>query len=620
MGQVITKSRALKLLKKLKIFDQWDAAKWAYRQGWEIDKRNFIFWTVLNILGALIPVYSLRVIKEIIDYITANIAAGSLSDIAWRIGALCGLWVLQSSYHIIPEIIKYTMQTRYSIAMQRRYATFVGTIPLCKFDNSEFAAKISHVGSTCNRLAYVMGGTASFIGAFAGTVGLFWLAFTTSWLLLLIAAVFFAVALVLTGKNYRQHYDFWAVAKLEIRKQDYYAGLITGRESGKEIRAMKLNDFFRNRWRTLTEKLSEMQLDLDMKSAKVNHILGLIHLGFSILILGFGVWLLRRGDIMLGGLVLIWQLHDRLYSSMHSLVRHYMYTLSYLPFMAEQKEVFEMVFDETGLPSREHKEIIPQDPETIFRLENVTFGYNPDQPVLKNISFTVKRGETVALVGDNGAGKTTLIKLLLGLYAPNKGKAFFEGMPYDELTQEYLYSKMGVVFQDFKQYHFTIRENIAFGDIKQLHNDEALMEAARKGQADKLILAQEKGLDTFLGREYEEDGLALSGGEWQRIGVSRAHVSDKEILILDEPAAKLDPVAEMEQFMAIKHSLHGRTAVLVSHRLGFARLADKIVVLKDGEMVELGTHEELMKANRHYAEMFRAQAEWYEGRVTGNGL
>ncbi|MFY9298184.1 MAG: hypothetical protein WAP20_03735, partial [Limnochordia bacterium] len=111
MGQVITKSRALKLLKKLKIFDQWDAAKWAYRQGWEIDKRNFIFWTVLNILGALIPVYSLRVIKEIIDYITANIAAGSLSDIAWRIGALCGLWVLQSSYHIIPEIIKYTMQT-----------------------------------------------------------------------------------------------------------------------------------------------------------------------------------------------------------------------------------------------------------------------------------------------------------------------------------------------------------------------------------------------------------------------------------------------------------------------------------------------------------------------------
>lgn len=179
---------------------------------------------------------------------------------------------------------------------------------------------------------------------------------------------------------------------------------------------------------------------------------------------------------------------------------------------------------------------------------------------------------------------------------------------------------MGVVFQDFKQYHFTIRENIAFGDIKQINNDEVLMEAARKGQADKFIRAQKNGLDTFLGREYEEDGLALSGGEWQRIGVSRAHVSDKEILILDEPAAKLDPVAEMEQFVQIKNSLHGRTAILVSHRLGFARLADKIIVLKDGELVDTGTHEQLMKANRHYAEMFKAQAEWYEGRVTVNDI
>jgi len=276
MGQVITKSRALKLLKKLKIFDQWDAAMWAYRQGWEIDKGNFIFWTTLNILGALIPVYLLRVTKEIIDYISVNITSSSLPDIAWRIALLCCLWILRSSYHIIPDIIRYTMQTRYSIAMQRRYAACVSRIPLCKFDDKDFAAKISHVGSTCSRLAYVMGGTASFIGAVAGTIGLFWMALRTSWILLVIAAIFFIAALILTGKNYRQHYDFWAVAKLESRKQDYYAGLITGRETGKEIRAMKLNDFFRNRWRTLTEKLSEMQLDLDMKSAKVNHILGLI--------------------------------------------------------------------------------------------------------------------------------------------------------------------------------------------------------------------------------------------------------------------------------------------------------------------------------------------------------
>ena len=620
MSQVITENRITRLLKRLKIFDQWEVAKWAYRQGWEIDKRNFIFWTVLNSLGALIPVYLLKVTEQVVDTITINIGAGSLLDITWRVAVLSSLWILRSSYHIIPNIIRYTMQTRYSIAMQRKYAVCVNKIPLCKFDDKDFAAQISHVGSTCSRLAYVIGGTSTFIGAFVGTAGLFWLAFTTSWVLLVIGIVFFIVSLVLTGKIYQQHYDFWSVAKMEHRKQQYYAGLITGRETGKEIRAMKLSDFFRSRWRSLAEKLTGMRLELDLKSNQIRNILNLIYLGFSILILGLGVWLLWNGQIMLGGLVLIWQLHNQLFNSVHTLASEYLYTMRYLPFMAEQKEVFEMVFDETGLPTREHKEIIPKDPETIFHLENVTFGYVPEHTVLKDISLTVKKGETVALVGDNGAGKTTLIKLLLGLYPPRKGKILFDGLPYDQLTQEYLYSKMGVVFQDFKQYHFTIRENIAFGDIKQINNDEVLMEAARKGQADKFIRAQKNGLDTFLGREYEEDGLALSGGEWQRIGVSRAHVSDKEILILDEPAAKLDPVAEMEQFVQIKNSLHGRTAILVSHRLGFARLADKIIVLKDGELVDTGTHEQLMKANRHYAEMFKAQAEWYEGRVTVNDI
>lgn len=231
-----------------------------------------------------------------------------------------------------------------------------------------------------------------------------------------------------------------------------------------------------------------------------------------------------------------------------------------------------MTFDETGLPTRDIKDIVPKKPKEIFALKNVSFGYRENQEVLKNISLTIERGETVALVGDNGAGKSTLIKLLLGLYTPNKGEMRFQGLAYDQLTQEYLYSKLGVVFQDFKQYHFTIRENIAFGDVNQIDKDQVLMNAARKGQAEKLINVQGKGLDTFLGRQFETDGIELSGGEWQRIGVSRAHVSDKDILILDEPAAKLDPVSEMEQFMEIENSLGGRTAVLVSHSLGFARL------------------------------------------------
>jgi len=294
--------------------------------------------------------------------------------------------------------------------------------------------------------------------------------------------------------------------------------------------------------------------------------------------------------------------------------------MSDIPVLKTQKEVYEMSFDETGLPTRESRTIVPADPQEVFAFRNVSFGYLENQEVLYNISFTIRKGEIIALVGDNGAGKSTLVKLMLGLYAPKKGECRFEGIPYSQLTQEYLYSKIGVIFQDFTQYHLTIRENIAFGDIRQLNNDQALMEAAHKGQAEKLINQQAKGLDTFLGRQFIDEGIELPGGEWQRIGLARAHVSDKEVLILDEPAAKLDPVSEMQQFMEIKNSLRGRTAVLVSHRLGFARLADRIFVLCDGQLVEVGTHEQLMQANGHYAQMFRAQAEWYDGSVSYSGI
>ena len=229
----------------------------------------------------------------------------------------------------------------------------------------------------------------------------------------------------------------------------------------------------------MVEKLTGMEIELEIKSNRVRNILALMYLLFTLLILGVGVWLVWRGKILLGGLVIIWQLNDQLFGTVQSLVSHYLYTVGYMPVLANQKEVFEMVFDETGLPTREHKEIKPKEPVTVFRLENVTFGYVPEKTVLRNISFSVNRGETVALVGDNGAGKTTLIKLLLGLYTPNKGRIYFEGLPYQELTQEYLYGKMGVVFQDFGRYQLTVADNIRIGDMYELTESEIITAAKR---------------------------------------------------------------------------------------------------------------------------------------------
>ena len=232
---------------------------------------------------------------------------------------------------------------------------------------------------------------------------------------------------------------------------------------------------------------------------------------------------------------------------------------------------------------------------------------------MQDISLTIHEGESIALVGENGAGKSTLVKLLLGLYEPDEGEIYFKGKNYRELDMNEFVKQIGVVFQDFVHFELLARENIAFGDISKVRDDEALHYATAMGGADNVIKKLPKGLDNYLGRWYEQEGGEMSGGEWQRVAVSRAYISDRKILIMDEPAAALDPIAEMEQFSRIRNKLDKRTSVLISHRIGFARLADKIVVLNKGKIAEYGTHKELTDRNGLYSEMFNNQALWYQG-------
>lgn len=330
MSQEVSKKGLFGFLKQLTIVAEWDVIKWAFAQAWEIDKGNMIFWTILNTLGALIPILVLKITEQVVNSITETVAvAGNITEITWRIGVLTLLWVLQSSYNIIPQIIKYTMQTRYSIAMQGRYAACVNKIPLNKFDEKEFSAQISHVGSTCTRLAYFVGGMTRLIGTIVGISGLLWLAFNTSWIFLLIAVIAIIILLALSTSVVQSHSDFWQVAKMERRKQQYYSGLLTGRESGREIRAMRTAGFFKDRWHSLLEKLTNMEIDLSMKNQHIINTLVLLQIIFSIAILAVGVWLLWQGNIQLGALVMLWQLSSQLFGAIQRLANDYHYPLVY---------------------------------------------------------------------------------------------------------------------------------------------------------------------------------------------------------------------------------------------------------------------------------------------------
>lgn len=238
-------------------------------------------------------------------------------------------------------------------------------------------------------------------------------------------------------------------------------------------------------------------------------------------------------------------------------------------------------------------------------LNNICFSYpNSNEMALYNISLSIKQGEKIALVGANGAGKTTLAKVILGLYNPTHGEIWFD----DRIRVDNMLVECSAVFQNFSKYFFTLRENVAFGDISQINEDKVLLNELTKFDFDLSKL--DISLDTKLGREFE--GMELSGGEWQKIALARGFIKKSNFIILDEPNSGLDPLNESVMFNQFMELLKNCTGIIITHRIGIASLADRIILLENGRILEQGTHGELMKRRGRYSEMFETQSNMYK--------
>jgi ABC-type multidrug transport system fused ATPase/permease subunit len=251
----------------------------------------------------------------------------------------------------------------------------------------------------------------------------------------------------------------------------------------------------------------------------------------------------------------------------------------------------------------------------MIELKNVTKTYPNGTRALHNVDLKIDDGEFVFIVGPNGAGKTTLIKLLTRLYDVTEGEILLDGRDIRAYDLKELYSLYGIIFQDYVKYALSVKENIAFGDISQGIDEQKIKEAAEKSDADEFICKLPDGYDTPLMRIFEENGIELSIGQWQKLSIARAFYKDCDIMILDEPTASLDPLAEQEIFNQFSELSEGKLTLLVSHRLSSATRATKILVLENGELIEEGTHESLMEADGKYALLFRTQAQHYIDNV-----
>jgi ATP-binding cassette subfamily B protein len=242
-----------------------------------------------------------------------------------------------------------------------------------------------------------------------------------------------------------------------------------------------------------------------------------------------------------------------------------------------------------------------------IELKNVSFKYPlTEKIIIKNLNFCIRKGEKIGLVGKNGSGKTTLIKLICGLYRPTEGEILVNEIPIDQYEWESYWRRIGIIFQDYVRFNLSARENIGFGNVEQIDNLPAIRKAAQQAGIDSLIDSLEHKYENYLGRVFM-DGRQLSGGEWQKIALSRAYFRDADLTIMDEPTAFLDPLAEFEVFRVFYDAQEKKASIVISHRFSNVKLADKIYVMENGEVIEAGSHRQLMTKGGTYFHLFKQQ-------------
>jgi ATP-binding cassette subfamily B protein len=605
-----------------RIGELFSTSVWLIKECWQIKKAPIIIYSVLSVVGAFMPMWMLTMLKSIVDKIALSVnKGGGLSEVIPSVVMIAGIIFLMQFYQTFINIQREIFYDTYSNDMLKLNMKLSDTLPIRKFDNPEFCNRYSRFHSSLGLTGIFLADLITLAGYIISLIALLVLAAKTTFIFLLTCSFMLVISMYVNVKAARAESKFWKDSSQKEREVNQLMWLGQDRWIAREVRLLKLADFIVPKWKKLKKELREERFEMRLKCRKAFIFVNAVDSIFQCLTVGIGFYLMLQGKITFGFLIMIWQLAEQLSGRVANFSGLAFELFTNYPKVEVCKNMFvDHDFDSKAPWSFEsiHNDQEPavddsgtETEEPIFQLKKVSFRYN-DADVLKDINLEIPKGQVIALCGTNGAGKSTLIKILLGLYSPTSGVAKFQGKPYSEHSRQHILDQIGIAFQDFSTFLLNLRENIGFGDVRKINDDNLIIEAARKGGAEKVLKKAGYNLDITATREFSDEGLELSGGEWQRVAVARAHMSDKEIIIMDEPAAKLDPLAELEQFNNIRQMINGRTAILVSHRIGFARLADRIIVVKNGQIVEDGSHQELMNARGEYANMFAKQAQWYD--------
>ena len=585
----------------------------ALKLVWQASPLATLGLAFLTLAGALLPATQAWVGKLIVDGVVASIQGGQDPDqvraVFYYLVLELILFLLSTALNHSRRLIQQLIQLQLANRIRAEIIRKALTLDLAFFEHPDYYDRLQNArreGSykpveLINDTFQIVQNTITLI-SFAALMLRF-----SPWLVVILLATS-VPAFIAETRFSEQGFRLLTRRAPETRQINYLARLLTEDSAAKEIKLFDLGNRLLARYTTLFAKFFEEDKSLAVRRAAVGFSLGLIAtMGFY----GSYAWIVWRtvqGVISLGDMTLYLTIFRQGQSTFQSILaavgniyENNLFMANYFEFLDIRPQM------RVAAPGKR----LPAAMTHGIEFRGVGFRYpESEEWVLRDVDLSIVPGEKIALVGHNGAGKTTLIKLLSRLYDPTEGVILLDGIDVRDIDPLELRQKIGVIFQDFVRYHLPASENIGFGQIEAADHMEKIIEAARKSGAHAMIENLPEGYETMLGRWFH-GGHELSLGQWQRIALARAFMRDAEILVLDEPTASLDAQTEYEVFRHFQELTEGKMAILISHRFSTVRMADRIVVIENGRIAEMGSHQELLRREGIYARLFSMQAEGY---------
>ena len=581
-----------------------------FRLVWATSPSKTVLSFCLRIVRSAMPIALLYVGKLIIDEVVMLNSQGGSQEKLWELVILeFFLAVVTDGLNRAIILTDSLLGDLFSNHSSVRIMAHAAKLDLEQFEDSVFYDKLERARQqTIGRsalLTQVMTQIQDLVSMLFLLAGL--IAFNP-WLILLLVV---AILPSFLGESHfnGQNYALTRSQTPERRELDYVRFLGASDETAKEVKIFGLSDFIIDRFKLISDKFYTDNSKLAINRSLWGVLFAIVgtigYYGAYGLIINQTI----TGIISIGTLTFLAGSFRQLSSLMEAMLNRFTIVSQGAIYLNDFLEFFEI---QPKISISTNPLPFPNPIKKGFVFENVGFKYhNSDIWANRHLNFTLNPGEKLALVGENGAGKTTLVKLLARLYDPTEGRILLDGHDLKDYAIKDLRFNLGIIFQDYIRYQMTLSQNIAVGNIAEINNESLIQKAATESLADSVAKKIPGHYAQWLGRRFN-DGVELSGGEWQKVALARAYMKDAQLLILDEPTAALDARAEFEVFQRFAELTKGKSAVLISHRFSTARLADRILVLHNGEILEIGTHQELLIRKGRYAELFELQARGYQ--------